>query len=514
MSGDRGPMATEQTPLVRASDEAQGHKKHLRITISAIALGSFLAAFDLTVVAAIYPTIGASFNALNQTSYIATAYLLANTALQPLYGRLSDIYGRKNCLIFANVVFLLGTIGCTVAPTLWCLIIARGVAGIGGGGLNVIGVVILSDLIPVRQRGIYQGIMNIVFGSGSALGAPIGGLLADSAGGWRLAFAVQVPLIFVSLFMVTTFIKQIVPIHSGTESKLKRIDFLGSVTLVSAVSCLILGLNIGGNLMPWSSPVPISLIAVSFALVLLFIYIEARVAREPIMPMRLMTSRTPALTAFTNFFASAAYFVLIFNLPLFYRAIMNLSASNAGKRLIPGAVGGSIGSLGLGLVMNKIGRYYWLLIASSITLIGSTVFVRALGIDSPLWQQFLCLIPGGLGYGGLLTTTLVALLSSIRPEDMAAATGTSYLFRSTGSIVGISTSNNLLNALLASRLTYLDEDVIDGIKHNINTIWDKSTLDKALRSRVLATYVDCMHVRIYSFRNEAKLINRTSSFSP
>lgn len=170
----------ESQPLLSKSDESNA-KTHLRITIGAIALGSFLAAFDMTVVAAIYPTIGASFNALNQTSYLATAYLLSNTALQPLYGRLSDIYGRKNCLLFANSVFLLGTIICTASPSLWVCIFGRLVQGIGGGGLNVIGVVILSDLVPVRERGIYQGIMNIVFGTGSSLGAPIGMVIDTNA---------------------------------------------------------------------------------------------------------------------------------------------------------------------------------------------------------------------------------------------------------------------------------------------------------------------------------------------
>lgn len=489
-----GHVPREDSPLLK--DDLQKTRNHLRITICAIALGSFLAAFDLTVVAAIYPTIGASFNALDQTSYIATAYLLANTALQPLYGRLSDIYGRRGCLLFANIVFLIGTVGCALAPNLGCLVLARGIAGIGGGGLNVIGVVILSDLVPIRERGIYQGIMNIVFGSGSALGAPLGGLLADTIG-WRSSFAAQIPLIFVSLFMVYTFINIKAPAHVEGDSKLKRIDFAGSVTLVAAVSCLILGLNIGGNFRPWLSPVPVSLLVSSLVLIVLFVYVEARIAREPIMPMALMTSRTPALTAWSNFFSTAGYFILIFTLPLFYRAIMNFSAAEAGKRLIPGAVGGSIGSLGLGLLMNKIGRYYWLLIASAIILIGSTILNATLTQTSPLWQQFTYMIPGGLGYGGLLTTTLVALLSSINPKDMASATGTSYLFRSTGSIIGISASNSVLNALLTHRLSYLDTDVVLAIRRNINTIWDEKILDKMLRQRVLDTYVDCVHYVMY-----------------
>lgn len=511
-SADEG-LGTERTPLLNDASQIsqENNKKHLAITITAIALGSFLAAFDLTVVAAIYPTIGGSFNALNQASYIATAYLLANTALQPLYGRLSDIYGRKNCLLFANSVFLIGTIGCSLAPNLWTLVVSRGIAGLGGGGLNVVGVVILSDLIPVRKRGIYQGIMNLVFGTGSALGAPLGGLISDALG-WRFAFAVQVPVIFISLFMVKTFITLEIP--ASTVSRWRRIDFYGSITLVLGVSCLITSLNIGGNLKPWTSPVPLSLMAAAIGLIAIFIYVEARIAKEPIMPMRLMTACTPALTNLINFFSSAGYFIVIFNLPLFYRAVMNLSAANAGKRLIPGAAGGSIGSLSFGLIMNRSGRYHGLMFISTLLLVAATVLVSTLQADSPVWQQFLYIVPAGYGYGGLLTTTLIALLSSIKPDEMASATGTSYLFRSTGSIVGISVSNSVLNALLSARLNYLDKDMIRAIKQNINSIWDDSILTHVLRQRVLATYVQCMHVSISYKSREVQRLNSGRSCLP
>lgn len=483
-------MSSEETRPLLQTSSGYG-TRHLRITISAIALGSFLAAFDLTIIASIYPSIGSDFNALNQTSYIATAYLLANTALQPLYGRLSDIYGRKQALLFANSMFLIGTIACTLAPNLWSLVLARGVAGLGGGGLNVVGVVILSDLVPVRSRGIYQGIMNIVFGSGSALGAPIGGLLADRIG-WRWAFGIQLPFCLISILMVYNFVNvaQVKTSTGSMRTKLARIDFLGSGLLVSSVSCWILALNIGGNTQPWSAPTPIVLAVSGSILLLCFVYVEGKYAIEPIMPLSLISRRNPLLTNLTNFFATAAYFVVIFNIPLFYRAVLNLPAAKAGERLIPGAVGGSIGSLGLGLLMAKTGKYKLFMLGSAILLVGCSLLIHSLHTQSALWQQFLYLVPGGFGYGGLLTTTLVALLSSIEPSEMAAATGTSYLFRSSGSIVGISVSASLLNALLFSRLTvYLPEKTVRAIKHDVNAIWK---LPSDIRPRVVETYVSCM----------------------
>ena len=134
---------------------------------------------------------GSDFNASNQVSWIATAYLLSNTAFQPLYGRLSDIFGRKHSLLTAIVIFLIGTLGCCIAPSLWWLVASRVVAGIGGGGLNVLGVVIMSDLVPLKKRGVYQGCINIVYGTGTSLGSPVGGILADFWG-WRWAFGIQV----------------------------------------------------------------------------------------------------------------------------------------------------------------------------------------------------------------------------------------------------------------------------------------------------------------------------------
>ena len=484
--------AEETTALLSQNDERKT-KRRIRITICAIALGSFLAAFDLTVIASIYPSIGSDFNAQNQTSYIATAYLLSNTALQPLYGRLSDIYGRKQALLFANTVFLFGTIGCAIAPSLWTLVIARGIAGIGGGGLNVVGVVIMSDLVPLRSRGIYQGIMNIVFGTGSTLGAPIGGILADSIG-WRWGFGVQVPLCLLSLTMVYNFINLERPASSTAQSakeKLARIDFIGAILLVSAVTCLILGLNIGGNTAPWTDPLPIALMSAFAVLMIAFITCERLYAAEPIMPTTLLSRRTPLLTSLANFFSTAGYFVVIFNLPLFYRAAMNATAAQAGRRLIPGAISGSIGSLSIGLLMARTGRYKIFMVASAAVLLLCAVLVHSLQSDSSLLAQYLYVVPGGLGYGGFLTTTLIALLASIEAEEMASATGTSYLFRSTGSIVGISGSASILNSLLSRRLEeYLDIDLTKAIKHDVNAVW---RLTGALRDKVVDTYVSCMH---------------------
>ena len=166
-------------------------------------------------------------------SWIAVAYLLSNTAFQPLYGRLSDIFGRRPLLIFANVVFLIGTLGCAVAPGLWTLVASRMLAGVGGGGLSILGTVILSDLVPLKKRGTFQGYANVVFSLGTSLGAPVGGLVADWLG-WRWSFGIQVPLVFVSTLVVSFQLRLPHREISGESimDKLKRVDFMGALSVV------------------------------------------------------------------------------------------------------------------------------------------------------------------------------------------------------------------------------------------------------------------------------------------
>lgn len=158
--------------------------KRLHVLLPAMGIGMFLCALDQLLVVATYANISSDLQALNRTSWVSTAYFLTLTCAQPLYGKLSDIFGRKECLLFAYVVFALGCLGCGLAADIWQLILARAVAGIGGGGMNAVVSILLSDIVPLRDRGIWQGYMNIIFGAGTATGAPLGGLLAESVG-WR-----------------------------------------------------------------------------------------------------------------------------------------------------------------------------------------------------------------------------------------------------------------------------------------------------------------------------------------
>lgn len=263
---------------------------------------------DATIVATLAAPISATFDSFTLLSWLATAYLIANAGFQPLSGRLTDIYGRRAGLIFANVFFLVGTIICGLAKKEWVIILGRVVAGIGGGCLNTIATFVASDLVPLRRRGLLQGLGNICYGLGSGLGGVLGGLINDTWG-WRWAFLVQVPFIVISGCVV--FFTVNIPVKETFKSRLKRVDFLGSISLVITLVLLLLGLNSGGNLVPWNHPLVSASLALAGISLCVFIYVEDRIASEPIIPVRLLLDRTVAAGCLTNWFGTMAYFAFL-----------------------------------------------------------------------------------------------------------------------------------------------------------------------------------------------------------
>ncbi|KAL8915402.1 MAG: hypothetical protein Q9172_006892 [Xanthocarpia lactea] len=264
-------------------------------------LGIVLAALDGTMVATLTASISATYNSLSLLAWLASAYFIANSVLQPLAGKLTDIYGRRAGLIFSNVFFCIGNLICGLAQGESTIILGRIIAGLGGGGLNAIPLFIASDLVPLRRRGIWQGFNNICFGLGSGLGGVFGGWMNDTLN-WRWAFIILVPLTALSGLLVTFFVK--IPMEetriSAKDVKWKRIDFAGAFTLVAAVVLLLVGLNSGGNTTPWVHPVVLTTIPLSAALFLIFIQVEASYAVEPIIPVKLLLNKTVLAACLTN----------------------------------------------------------------------------------------------------------------------------------------------------------------------------------------------------------------------
>ncbi|RAH40834.1 MFS multidrug transporter [Aspergillus brunneoviolaceus CBS 621.78] len=422
--------------------------RELILVMGSVWVGVFLAALDTTIVATLSAPISSSFHSLSLLSWLATSYLISNAAFQPLSGRLTDIFSRRAGLVFSNVFFAAGTLMCGLAKSEGAIIAGRVIAGIGGGGLTAISTIINSDLVPLRKRGIWQGIGNICYGAGSGLGGVFGGWINDTLG-WRWAFLIQVPFIVVSGILVTVMVK--VPVKDTDDAKLKRVDFLGAVTLVTTLVLFLLGLNTGGNQLPWTHPlilVSLPLAAVSFAL---FLYIEAKIASEPVIPVRLLLDRTVFSACLTNWFGTMTVFGLLFYLPLFFQ-VQGLSATAAGVRLIPQAIGTSIGSLGAGVLMRSTGRYKVFVRITLTLLVIASILISTLSLTTPAWLPFIYFFLMGTAYGSMLTLTLVALISAVDHEHHAVITSASYAFRSTGSTIGITVASAVFQNILKSGL--------------------------------------------------------------
>ncbi|KAJ5290896.1 hypothetical protein N7478_000147 [Penicillium angulare] len=461
-NGNTIARATEQTPLLQdpnpatsgsteeqdSAADGEPSTKELIIVLSSIWLGVFLAALDSTIVATLSAPISSSFNSFSLLSWLATSYLISNAACQPLSGRLTDIYSRRWGLVFSNVFFALGNLICGLAQSEVTIIIGRVVAGIGGGGLTAISTFVTSDLVPLRKRGVWQGVGNICYGAGSGLGGVFGGWINDTLG-WRWAFLIQVPFLVVSCVMVAVKVK--IPVKESDEARIKRVDFLGSITLVLTLVTLLLGLNTGGNQVPWTHPLVLTSLPLSAVFMGLFIYVEARVAAEPIIPVKLLLDRTVAAACLTNWLTTMTVFGLLFYLPIYFQ-VQGLSATAAGARLIPNAVGISIGSLGCGFIMRSSGRYRLLNAIMMAMQVAAAALICTLDLSTPAWLPFVYFFFLGMAYGSMLTITLVALISAVDHKYHAVVTSASYACRSTGSTIGITIAGAVFQNTLVTGL--------------------------------------------------------------
>ncbi|KAG7126982.1 Vacuolar membrane amino acid uptake transporter fnx2 like protein [Verticillium longisporum] len=444
----------------------------MQVIILAVGIGIFLCAVDQLLTVATYAKIGSELQALNNTSWIATAYFITLTSTQPLYGRLSDIFGRKECLLFSYTVFGLGCLGCGLAQNFTQLCVARAIGGIGGGGMNSVVSILMSDIVPLRDRGIWQGYINIIFAAGTSTGAPLGGLLADSIG-WRWSFLGQVP-ICAAAFIAVYFVLDLPRTdHSHWRAKIARIDFLGAATLVSAVIALLVGLDAGSN-QGWGHPLTLTTLALTPVLFAAFIGVEMRIASHPFAPGHIIFDRSLFACYLTNFFAVAGHITTIFVLPLFFQAVQGASATRAGTLLVPPMIASVIASLGAGFIIRRTGRYYALTVVSVGLLLLAVVptAVSAHVASTPGVVAGLVLVSLGAGSG--ITTTLVALLSNAATEDSAVVVACSYLFRSLGSSIGVSVSAAVLQQVLrdelAARLGAGADGVIERVRESLDYI--------------------------------------------
>ena len=465
----------------------------LVLMMSGIWLGVFLAAIDSTVIATLSAPISASFQSFSLVSWLASAYLITNAAFQPISGNITDILSRKTGLIFSNVFFALGNLICGLARTEGVMIFGRVVAGVGGGGLTAIATFVATDLVPLRQRGVWQGVGNIFYGCGAALGAVFGGYINDRWD-WRVAFLAQIPCSMLSALLVYFTVHA--PVREGKVSAWKRIDFLGAFLLVMTLILLLMGLNAGGNTVPWTHPLVLTTLPLSGLFLGLFVFVERNYALEPVIDVRLMLDRTVLAACLTNWFSTMCIYTFLFYGPIYFQ-VKGLSTTQVGLRIVPSSLGGSIGSISAGLLMRWTGHYYFINVGSQVIFVMALILVATFTLATPGWEHFVAFFFTGLGYSGMLTVTLLALVSAVDHQHHAVITSASYAFRSTGSSIGITIASavflNILDKELWSRLGGLQDAgaIIDKLRNDISGI---SQVPPEWKDEVTGSYMEALRV--------------------
>ncbi|KAJ4254312.1 hypothetical protein NW762_009903 [Fusarium torreyae] len=469
----------EDQPLLRAPDEDTWKPPRGFVWIQlAIMSNVFLYGLDSTITAATYAVISSEFDAANTASWLTTSYLVTSTAFQPLYGRVSDIFGRRLCFFISTITFALGCLGCGVANNVIVLNIMRALTGFGGGGLMTMATIVNSDMIPFRKRGMYQALQNGIYGFGAISGASFGGSIADHIG-WRWCFLLQVPVSIVALVIGALVVSDQsggFSVDNNLGAVWKRVDFSGSLLLVVAVSVQLVGLSLGGNELPWGSPWVIGSLVGSIGLFALFLLIEAKTSAIPVIPLRLLQGRLPIATQSANVCAGMAAYGYLFMLPLFFQVVLLDSATTAGARLAIPSLATPIGGVIAGVVMSRWGRLVALVRTGALLMVLGNGLVTLLQFQDSKWKYFVYVFPANLGQGIIYPGILFTSLASFDHADHAVTASTVYLIRSLGTVWGVSVTSAIVQTTLSARLPDALSEVpdkwrvIEQIRHSVDFI--------------------------------------------
>lgn len=392
----------------------------VRTILISLMLTMFLAALDQTIVATALPTIGRQFGDVSNLAWVITAYLLASTAVAPVFGTLSDIYGRRAMIIAALSLFIAGSVLCAVAPNMPILILARGLQGLGGGGIMPVVQTVISDLVTPRERGQYQAYFSGVWVAAGIGGPVLGGVFAEHLH-WSMIFWINVPLAIAALALLVPKMAKIPVFH-----RKRKVDWLGGVLLMASAVVFMLVLTWGGNRYLWLSPTIIAMIGTAIALALSFVW-YARKAEEPFLPLPLLGGTVAPYAMAAGGCALGAITGLTVDLPLYYQVVYQLSASEAGLALIPLAAISTCGAAIAGKTMAR-SRHY-----KRVAIVGDAVAAICAGVLAfatlPLWGLLVVLSIFALGLGTTFPISVVSLQNSVARPQIGTVTGAMNFFR-------------------------------------------------------------------------------------
>jgi len=414
------------------------------LVFGALLLVLFIASLDQTIVSTALPTIVGDLGGLQHLSWVVTAYLLASTVVGPLYGKLGDLYGRKRVLQIALVLFLAGSALCGAAHSMMQLIAFRVVQGLGGGGLIVVSMAIVGDIVAPRDRGRYQGMFGGVFGMSVVAGPLLGGFFVDNLS-WRWIFYINLPFGAVALAVIAA------AFHTQQTTERHRLDVLGTLVLAGGLSGVILYASLGGTSYPWTAPGMLAALAAGAALLALFPLVEARAA-EPILPVELFRSQTFRTTSAIGFVIGFALFGSVTFIPLYLQIVKGHSPTESGLLMTPMMLGVLVTSTASGFVISRTGRYRVFPIVGTAVAGVALLLLSRLDVGTSTGTASVYMLSLGLGLGLVMQVLVLAAQNSVDYRLLGVATSGATLFRQVGGSIGVAAFGAIFTNVLGRQL--------------------------------------------------------------
>lgn len=454
--GPGAPGATQAPTTPTPSpggDAAIMTQRQIYLVIIGLLSGMFLASLDQTIVSTSIRTIGDDLNGLDQQAWVTTAYLMTSTISVPIYGKLSDIFGRRPLYLFGISVFIVGSLLSTLSTSMLELAAFRAVQGLGGGALMSLPLAIMGDIIPPRERAKYQGFFLAVFGVSSVVGPLIGGLFAGTdtiatIAGWRWVFLVNVPVGLVALTAVIAFLHlpAVHDDHRGT-----RIDWWGAALVVVTLVPLLLVAE-QGRAWGWGSTSALTCYAVSAAGLVALLFVERAMGTDAIIPLRLFGVTSFSMATVIGVFVGFAMFGAMMTIPLYLQIVQGMTPTEAGWATLPMMGGVMLSSVGVGQIIARTGKYRLFPVTGSLTVAVGYVMMTFLTADRPLWFVMIAIFFIGMGLGQLMQTLTLATQSSVQPRDMGVATAASTFFRQMGGTMGTAVLLSVLFTVMPTNI--------------------------------------------------------------
>ena len=433
----------ENTTKAGAADPVAQPPRRIGAIFAGLLVAMLLASLDQTIFSTALPTIVGELNGVDHMLWVTTAYLVASTIMMPIYGKLGDLVGRRGIFLFALGAFVAGSIVGGLAQDMTWLIAGRAIQGIGGGGLMILSQAIIADVVPVRQRSKYMGVMGSVFGLSSVIGPLLGGWFTEGIG-WRWAFWINVPLGIAAIVMAAIFLK--LPKHDVKV----RLDVWGILTMAVAVTSIILVTSWGGTQYDWNSVPIIGLIVLAVITAALFVLAEYKAA-EPIIPLKLFKSRNFVVATIAGLVIGIVMFGALAYLPTYLQMVAGVSATVSGYLLVPMIIGLMVTTIGTGQLASRTGRYKWMPLASMVVLGIGLALLSTLTPDTALWLMLVYLFVLGAGIGLGMQNLILIVQNSFPNRQVGTATAANNFFREIGASLG----GAIVGAGFTGRLTEL-----------------------------------------------------------